>query len=241
MVKTYDRYNLLPKKEYCISRELQDVLLMQDFYLIVFRVLNTNKQDVVYNYIGYNLSFLRTFFLFLIAKNDSLDINREPGYFLSVIDSDLFPKDWVGFHDPLHLSIISDNIGNVLSSLDAQISYDKAMYGILNIISRLFYVCNYDTMYSIFENSIYRRYLPFIEQILGHLSLYPSLMSKSFSSQEAFSASLINGCVFMVRDKDKFINRIRESKLFSNINAGPQKYRGEPNSASNFLSLLDRD
>lgn len=98
--------------------------------------------------------FFGVFILFLIAKNDSMDINREPGYFLSVLDSDLFSKELVDKQDPLYYSLTSQNVGNVLDSLDGQISPDKSLYDLLRIINTLLFVSNYGTMYNIFENSI---------------------------------------------------------------------------------------
>ena len=64
MLIKYDKNNLLPTFEYYISHELQialesekfDVkrsLKRDNFYLIVIRVLNVEKNIFVYNYISY--------------------------------------------------------------------------------------------------------------------------------------------------------------------------------------------
>ena len=251
MIKMYDRYNLLPQSTYCISEELQFALFneqidksstfnKQSFYLIVFRVLNTNKQDVVYNYIEYNLLFFKPFVSFLLAKNDSLDINREPGYFLSFLDSK-FDSKLVSSDKPLYLSLNSGNIGEILNDLPNQISYDKPFYDILRIINRLILISNYDTMHNMLEKSFYRRHSSFIYEVLGSLPNYSRLLSRNFTVQENFSPSLINSCVFIVRDKHTFLNILSKNSVFSNLNTGPQKLRGELNSASNFISLLDKD
>ncbi len=100
MIKRYNKNNLLPYERYHISEDLQNIIESEqlnvngqiyddNFYLIVFRVLNTKKLDVVYNYISYNTLLFEPLLAFLLARNDTLDIYREPGYFLSVLDDSL--------------------------------------------------------------------------------------------------------------------------------------------------------
>lgn len=251
MIKRYNKNNLLPYERYHISEDLQNIIESEqlnvngqiyddNFYLIVFRVLNTKKLDVVYNYISYNTLFFEPLLAFLLARNDTLDLNREPGYFLSVVDDNL-PISKESLESPLYFSWNSPNLNGVLANLDAQISTTKPLHEVLNIISRLVYTAKQDIMYNIFENTVHRRYMPFIENIIGTLPRYPYLLCKDFRYQEPSQHSLIKSCVFIVKDKDKFIKNISENDSFNNINTGPQKYRGQPNSASYFLSVLDKD
>ena len=147
MIKRYYKNNLLPYYRYHICEDLQNILQSEqlnvngqiyndNFYLIAFRVLNVNKLDVVYNYISYNTLFLKPLLAFLLARYDTLDLNREAGYFLSVVDDNLSISR-ESFESPLNLSWDSHNLNGVLANLDAQISTTKPLYEVLNIISRL--------------------------------------------------------------------------------------------------------
>ena len=251
MIKRYNKNNLLPYDRYHISEHLQNILesgqlnvngqiCNDNFYLIVFRLLNVKKLDVVYNYISYNTLFLEPLLAFLLARNDTLDLNREPGYFLSVVDDNLSISR-ESIESPLDLSWDSPNLNGVLANIDAQVSGTKPLHEVLNIMSRLVYISKQDIMYNIFENAVNRRYMPYIENIIGTLPRYPHLLCKDFRDQKQSQHSLIKSSAFIVKDKDKFIKNISENDSFSNINTGPQKYRGEPNSASYFLSALDKD
>ena len=251
MIKRYNKNNILPYDRYHISEHLQNILQSEqlnvngqiyndNFYLIAFRVLNVKKLDVVYNYISYNTLFLGPLLAFLQARNDTLDLYREPGYFLSVVDDNLSISR-ESLESPLDLSWDSPNLNGVLTNIDAQISTTKPLYEVLNIISRLVYIAKQDIMYNILENSVHRKYMPFIENIIGTLPRYPYLLCKDLRYQEKSQHSLIKSCVFIVKDKDKFIKNISENDSFNNINTGPQEYRGQPNSASYFLSVLDKD
>lgn len=235
-MKRYNKKNLLPFDSYIITEALQNILESKEldinslfynnnFYLVVFRILNINKVEVVYNYIRYNELFLNPLLVILLARSNTLNIYREPGYFLNVLDDGL-ANDKSSNKSPLYLSEHSSNIGQVFENLDYQVSYTKPLLDVLNIISRLVYIANQDIMYKILEHAVHKRYMPFIKIIIVDLLRYPYLISQDFTAQEKSDRSIVNSCVFIVKNKDKLIKKIATNKSFENINTGSQNLRG---------------
>lgn len=55
--------------------------------MVIFRVLNYEKNQLVYNYIRYPNVFFNTFMLFLIKRSDLIGAHREPGDLLTIIQN----------------------------------------------------------------------------------------------------------------------------------------------------------
>ena len=258
-MKRYDN-NLLGTKQYYIDRELQDALQLECFdvdtssknnifYIVVFRILNKEKKDLVYSYISYNTLFYRAFVKFLIGKANSISEFKEPGYFLTLLDEEFLVKHniWSSTNSRLILSLDSPNIGEILNSIDSYIKGgNRPIDSLLSIIERLVYIANYDNMYKILDRAVNRNYNEYIKEFLDSLDpnlydYFTRVMYNNNYETNSINPSLIHSCVFIVKDKDKLINKISSDERYGNINPGPQKYRGELNSATNFLSVLDKD
>ena len=87
--------------------------------------------------------------------------------------------------------------------------------------------------------AVKRDYKTFTKEVLGSIENYDSISSKWFTDDVAEAISIINGCLFIVNDIEKFIVDIRNRGY--NINAGPQKQRALVSSINSFLSILDMD
>lgn len=96
MIKN-NKTDLLNANQYIICESLQNTLEKEQldinspfyntfFYLVVFRLLNVNKLDVVYNFISYNYLFLPSLVDYLLMRNNA-DFYTEPGYFLTVMQN----------------------------------------------------------------------------------------------------------------------------------------------------------
>ena len=96
-------------------------------------------------------------------------------------------------------------------------------------------------MYNIFENIVNRKYIPYIENIIGILLRYLYLLYKNFRDQKQTQHCLIKNSVFILKEKNKFIKNIYKNESFCNINTSPQEYKKEPHLNSYFLFLLDKN
>lgn len=258
------KYNLLPTNKYCIERELQEALNLETlgdtqskndvFYLVVIRVLNNERKDLVYSYIRYNKLFIKPLLMFLISRTQPAPDNtyREPGYFLTVLDERLYDENLYDEKpnyksnnpkDPLRLVSDYSDMRDYLVNLDQKLPQIDTITSVLQIIYRLFYITNNDSIFEILDYAVNRNDLLFIYKILYEIPCIKGLAFKlnNIKKEEFECHSLINGCCFIVKNKDEFIKRIAQNDNYKNINTGQQKHRGELNSCYNFLSLIDED
>ena len=85
--------------------------------------------------------------------------------------------------------------------------------------------------------AIKKDYKTFVKKVLGSVDGFDKLVKDVDYNIEPFN--IINGCCFVVRDMENFIEPVKNKGY--NINAGPQAYRGRVNSINNFLSILDME
>lgn len=249
-----DTRNFLSQKKYIISNDLhyslESGILYKDetqvggtlgvadtnkFYVLMIKVLNKDSRSLVYNYISYPYEFYYTFMWFLcyrskIAGNSYV----EPGQFLSIIDKSLGDNPVEGkFKDGCEDLI---NLNDHVIDLDR---YRITYIEVFRLINKLVMHADICTMSQLVDIALKKDYKSFAWKILGS-SLNNYNKNKVFSiNRDIERLSIINGCVFIVKDLEKFILSVRDNNY--NLNAGPQPLRGQVNSINNFLSMLDME
>ena len=250
---TNDTRNFLTQREYIISDHLQYCLetgKLQDdvscsrvdsgardfsndkYYILMVRVLNKKNNILVYNYISYPRVFFDSFLYFLVSRTESMgNTYREPGHLLTVMDSNLFD---VVITDKLMLSKTVLGYTRILENISNSY-YSITVPEILRFINRLIVLINSNEMLKLVDSALKKEYEIFIKEVLGHLENFPKFDQHDKSVEPI---SIINGCLFVVRDLEKFTSSLNGNY---NINAGPQSLRGQVNSISNSLSNLDME
>lgn len=239
-----DRYEILYHPSYLINDELQlalknekwDVNLSQKddlFYLIVFRVFNREENSVIYSSISYNKLFFVPLLQYIKTKNCGLFAYEEPGNFLTLIDYSL--------RDPLHGHRLMRNEFSqlILENLPLLVKNDDpVLLSMLNIVNRMVLLSDYDDMSCILKLAVKRIYVDFIHMILHEAPSY-KYFAKYYRDLDSSQHSLVHNCLFIVKDKDKFIKKLRESEEFKGLNGGPKKFRDEINLCHYFLINID--
>ena len=107
------------------------------------------------------------------------------------------------------------------------------------IINKLTYICDYNLMFKLIDLATKKDYKKFAMEIFNSIDNYEKLFNNLKDVEVEKSFNIINGCVFVVKDLNLFIQNLRAKGLL--VNCGPQPQRGQVNSITNFLSCLDQD
>lgn len=251
---TNDTRNCLALGDYIISKDLHYSLEsgtlhinelkiapstkdINKFYVFMIRVLNKDSKCLVYNYVSYPDVFYFTFMYFLCSRSKLMlnSIYREPGHFLSVIDKSL---DSNPVEDKLSLAKTYFNLENFVDNI-VKAYYSVTSIEILRLITRLVLQLDNQSMPRLVDLALKKDYVTFVEEILGSLDNY-HIIDKIVSLDKNIEPfSIINGCVFIVKDLEKFIQNVRD--IGYNLNAGPQSSKGQVNSINSSLSILDME
>ena len=157
--------NIINSDKYIISQELQEVLLQHNWahksraivkdqpgiYLVMFRILNNEKKTLLYNYIYYN-SLLEYCLVSYIRSTQYNVEYREIGVFLSVVD-EYFLKDRIN-----KLCMCEDT--NSYQIIEK--SCFKDHYELLNLITRLIFLANYEVMSKFAYSNDYANFIRLI-------------------------------------------------------------------------------
>lgn len=249
--------NVINNKRYLISSDLQQQLESpasvgnQDYfnrtgnkhpdgiYLVMFRLLNKKSDVLVYNYMNYSPLFLSPLLTYLSLRDDIIPnaVFREWGDYISIVDTSLMGDSII--NSKLDLSLCHENLRVLLASVGKSEYLATDLKSTLNLINKLTYLADYDLMSKLIDLANKKNYLEFIKEILNSVDNAEMLIGKLSSIENVRSINIINSCLFVVKDIDKFINNLRDKGL--SANCGPQPLRGQVNSISNFLSCLDMD
>ena len=218
-------------------------------YLVMFRLLNVKTGVIVYNYIYYPSFFKDVLLLYIFSKTkDEIynGVTREWGDFLSVIDYNIFYGEEENIdnknNEKLVVSFLDPTLKDLLVMLNTSELFAADISYILYLINRLIYVGDGKDMFNIISSASKKDYVGFIKEILGTIPNHDLLMNKVLHGKiklKSKSISMINSCLFLVHDLDKFIKGLKDKGL--QVNCGPQSQRGENNSIINFLNCLDTD
>jgi DNA-directed RNA polymerase len=208
-------------------------------YLVMFRVLNLKTNVLVYNYIYYPRFFFLTLLTYLTSREEDIPnaVVREWGDFLSIFDINLHEN--LQYHDKLKLNLINKRGEELLYAIDKSDYLATDLHSTLNLINKLYYTVDYNSMFNIISLACKKDYMGFVKEILGSIKDYDILSNKISNFELDKSINMINPCLFVVKDLDKFISNLTDKGL--KVNCGPQPLRGKMNSINNFLNCLDTD
>ena len=208
-------------------------------YLVMFRVLNTEKNTLVYKYIRYNSVFKYTLLYYLMDRSTAMDnIYKEPGFFLNIIDDKFFSEHTLDNSDiwPGVYQKFGESLKDILDNISDDIIYEQC----IKLINKLTYPVNYDTMFILLNNAYSRNYDNFIHEIFGQLKVYPVLKAHLIDKPKP-TISILTNCLFVVDNLNTFIQVVNADKNKLSANSGPQRHRGSINSLDNYLALIDTD
>lgn len=111
--------------------------------MIVFILLNTKSNTLVFSYIHYNELFVAHLILFILCRNElMLNTYKDPGPFLTFIYKSCYFKEST---DKLSLSRCSTHyLSDFLSHINSNISNVNYISSALDIINRLTYLSDYN-------------------------------------------------------------------------------------------------
>lgn len=208
-------------------------------YLVMFRVLNLKTKVLVYNYVYYPDFFFNTLLAYMCRRSSTIPsiVAREWGEYTCLFDSSF--------------DTLSVNIGKLdLNKLNPQLNELFRVIGdstylatdwesTFRFINKLTYLCDYNLMFKLIDLALKKDYKNFAMEIFKSLDNYEKLFNSLNDIEVEKSFNIINGCLFVVKDLNLFIDNLRAKGLL--VNCGPQAQRGQVNSITNFLTCIDQD
>lgn len=243
--------NVLLENKYLISLELYDALEKgywnnerllsknsNGIYLVMFRVLNKDTNVLIYNYMYYPNIFFICLFAYLIVKDKYINsiIYKEWGDYLTIID---YKFNDSNLEDKFIFNKYNEHLRKSLYGISKS-EYIVSNYNeTFNLINRMTYVADSKIMSELIDLAYKRCYIEFIKKILGSNNEYNLLEKILENDKEKININIMNSCLFVVQDLSLLIKCIKDKNYI--VNEGPQKWIGQINSISNFLSCLDID
>lgn len=248
--------NVLSKGLYLINPNLQEFLQggssnrydgrfmdrnINGKYLVLIRVLNNNDcKTIIYNYIFYPDIFNPALLYFLLEKKDfrNSTLYSEWGDYLTIMYHNEFTRDRLCLNEKSEYLFKWLEYKGLYSDIEIKNYVD--LYLFINVLT---YVADYDIICDLLDLAVKKNYKDFSAKIFNYKDIY-SPFNRTFqfninNTHEKENINIINGCLFVVDNLNLFIAKIRNKGYI--INAGPQKWRGQVNSMSNFLTCLDID
>jgi len=111
----------------------------------------------------------------------------------------------------------------------------KGVLSLFDITNNLSHI-SFDTA-TLIDLAVKRDYLGFLNVIYNNT--FNDLFKQVINDNPLDKVSILNSCLFLVNDLNKFLSNIREKGY--NINGGPQRCRSQTNSLNSFLSNLNLD
>lgn len=215
-------------------------------YLVCFRRLNNNTNILIYNYIYYDIEFGVSIIAYILLRDYYIKNfgYKNWGHYLVVLDNQFLNINIVNNHY-LFLSNSKERIGiNINLLFNDEIKALTKLRGgsiicmdfVINLITKLIYVGNYNIMNNILYTAFNKNYLDFVHIILG--SFY-NVNPDKFIVGKITYPNILNSILFVVEDLNLLLKNIDRKNFI--INQGPQSWRGQINSMSSFLSYLDND
>lgn len=257
--------NMLLQDRYLIKDKLENFLSIawdvksprlinptdkEGFYMVVFNVLNSkNKRTLVYNAVKYNYVFLECFLIYVLIEQMSLatynSTQASDFYFcvdtkLNCFDSSLLESIQKHYdmktENVLHLLNTTLKPLNPIEALKIEHRWQPPFISIDDMSEILVYI-----------------FLKRKEDLLNKLnicckiedkkddklrSMYIQRINYKAKYKEIFN--LMSKFVFIVSDLDLLLNNLKKVG-FADVNAGPQKFRGNPSYLSFINTTLDQD
>ncbi len=261
-----DSPNILEKDSYLISPKLQHALEFstsnsdielsvsnpdignpkqkykehpQGIYLVMFRVLNLKTKVLVYNYVYYPDFFIQILVVYLSRRSSTMPsiVVREWGEYTCLLDSSL--NDILLNAGKLDLNKLNPQLNEFLSVIGDSTYLASDWESTFIIINKLSYICDYNLMFKLINLATKKDYKGFAKEIFNSINNYEKLFNNLKGIEIERPFNIINGCLFVVKDLNLFINNLTVNGL--SVNCGPQPQRGQVNSITNFLTCLDQD
>lgn len=207
-------------------------------YLIQFKILNKEKNVLVYNYISYHEMFSSSLLTYLTIKPlyTRGATFTEWGDFFTIIDSNIhcylpeIKEEYYLFNE--HLKAYIERASPELLQVDNYIS-------LFDVTKKCVMFADNQGISYLMDLALKRNYLQFFNFLFSRLDYDLDTLEANNTKNDL---NLLKDCLFVVKDLDLFINNIQNTlKGEYNINQGPQKLRGHVNGISNALNLLDLD
>lgn len=224
---TPNLYNILNESSKFKSNFLYPMQKNQGVYLVRLKLLNKDNANLyVYNYIYYHHLFAENLILYLITKPNFLNSNvylECNGTFILILDD---------FFSPLSSTIYEAfNLENTSGRFDEYIEELKKIK-----IKPNYKKHSWEVFKSI-------RFLidPKTEEFFeGLINEFNSVGLKyQYYDKNININRFVENSLFVVNDLEDFVNNVNKSSY--SINGGPQKWRAQINSTSQFLHALDTD
>lgn len=220
-------------------------------YLVLFRNLNKDKnKTIIYNYMTYHEMFNISLLIYLISKSNFISTNvyKEWNDFFTVIDNsiDLPPLLWEDLREDYiscneYLKLYLQDQRNFNAMIDTP-------YAFTDFIKKTVALVEPQKIIPLVLSAFTKQYSEFFDTAFSNINYDYSFFNEN---SETMNINLLNNCLFVVKDLEKFLidfNKAltsfnKELKKSSDIslNQGPQAWRGQINSMQNFLNLFDYD
>ena len=200
-------------------------------YLVLFRtIIKNNRSVLIYNYITYHEIFIKSLLIYLKCKPNfaSSWARRQRSDFFTIIDSDLFKGV---FESPNNEYL--DRYFNLQGQIKLYNYFD-----FFDLLKKFVIVHDSEKISCLIDLALKCEYEQFFT--LAFPKAFSYLDHSDLNADTITNLNVLNDCLFVVKDLDKFIKILRSS-LQLNVNEGPQAWRGQINTMQQFLSLFDCD
>lgn len=201
-------------------------------YLVSFRRLNKNSNTLIYNYIKYPMLFQESLIVYLLLRTYYINYKEfsDKHHFFVVLESSLrgdYIKP-VNNDTGINLDYISPEVKDYIDNIRDLFNIDA----FINLLNQLIYIGSLDDICYIIDKSVKKDFDSLIRFILYGFPISDTLIKYKENN-------ILNSSLYVVKDLQLFIENI--IKCGYTVNEGPQKWRGQINSISSFLSVLDCD
>lgn len=259
--------NMLLQDRYLIKDNLRDLLYNawkvrssrlinptdnDGFYMVVFNVFNSkNKSTLVYNAVKYNYVFLECFLIYVLIEQMSTsiyNITPESDVFFCV-DTKLKCFDMLlskGI-DKFYNVKIDVNLNHLLSTTLKPINYTETLkikyswqvpFMSLEDMSEIIFNLYHNRKEDLINKLDICCNLECNDKVPYYISMY--LKRFKFKPKMNIVYNYMFKFVFIVSDLDLLLNNLKKVG-FEGVNAGPQKFRGNPSYIGFLNTSIDRD
>lgn len=209
----------------------------------MFRKLNRKTGTLIFNYIYYPHFFFDSIYSYLHYRNWNYHITQEWGYYLPIISTDLFRQKVVTKNNETYTKYIPEtprnpDLINAIHLILRGYNYSEGVNKLFNAINRLWIVGDYELISTLLDLAYNKDYFHFANIIVQHT------ISDRFSWQgynvdpDQESLNILNSSVFIVKDINLLLDNVKKIG-YSDIDQGPQPWRGQINSMCHFLLAID--
>ena len=204
-------------------------------YLISFRRLNKNSNTLIYNYIKYPYLFLGSLIVYLLLRSYYINYKEfsDKRHYFVILDASL-TSEYTDYIRPkndnsgINTSYLSTDVNNYLENI-GEISNINILIELLN---HIMFVGKIDDICYVLEKSVLKEFDMLTRFVFNGYNISENLVKYK-------EDNILNSSLYVVKDLNLLIDSIQKKGY--DVNEGPQKWRGQINSISSFLNILDLD